>query len=897
MYAYGSASSAVLTALVPTAGMRNGDFSQTQLQQFLGPSYTPIANPTSAAGTPLPAGSICAGGNYQNVCPIPQTNPTGGPILNGQITNIDPGGRALLNTYALPNTASTGTYNYITTNLVNNDLYEAHARVDDQINEKNKLFLVYTKEAGENGVPQNEYYSARGTLGGTNVPGGGLKSTINSEIGAFNYTSVISPTLTNELFGQGAYLLQNFVAANQSDLNSSTVGYPYHGAYANGDPQYPTLEDYSNLPVNRTPDTSYGGIYAKKWIRGGGDNLTKLFGAHTVKIGFFAELSNNNEVNAFQNPNGTISSIGFPNNTFTDPTAGLQYNTGPVTADNSLTGNAIGNFLEGHVNTFTQQNINIAPDLYFWNIAGYGEDHWRISPKLTMDIGLRIEHLTPWADTRNDGVPVWEPSSYNSGLSPLPGFLWHGIDSSIPKGGLATRAAFFEPRVGLAWDPRGTGLTVVRAGYGIYRAHDSFNDATAGIGTAEGARSINLNQQLLSTISAANLPINGGTAASQDTSAIGFTPNDSDQPQVYTYNLAVDQKLPFNTTLEMAYVGNRSDHLLDNGANNDVYLDDQNALPIGALFAGNVPAQVGAVTHTVGTYTQHQVDQFRPYPFYDHIEAGRHRLYSNYNGLQVSWSKQQGRFLYSVNYTFSKSLGVRGAYANGNPSDPIDIRNDYGPEAYDRTDIFNANYSYDFGRLVNNRYIGMLTNGWQLSGITQIQSGQNAQAFLTPNFGLTGSLNVSSNVTGVNAQSLLGTPDYLMQPVATCDPSIKRVAHQVINAGCFTLPSAPGINGNYRYPYIHGPAFTDTDLTAIRDIKIGERQNIQLRFAAFNFINHGNSSFTSSDAVGSETALNLSNSTANNVTENSAASANPQFGLVPLREGRRISEVSLKYTF
>ena len=886
VYAYGGAGSAVLTALVPTAGMRAGDFSATQLQQFLGSSYQPIGN-----------GSVCQGGNYQAVCAIPQTAPDGSALNNGQVTAIDKNVQTLLGTLPLPNTASTGTYNWITTNLVNNDLWQAHARVDDQISQKHKLFVVYTKEAGSAGVPQNEYYSARGTFGGTNVPGGGLKSTINSEIGSFNFTSILSPTLTNELYGQGAFLLQNFVAVNQSALLSSTIGYGYNGIYNNHDAQFPTLEDYGNLPVNRTPDTSYGGIYAKKWIRGGGDNLTKLIGAHTVKVGFFTELSNNNEVNAFQDPNGTISSIGFSTNTFQDPIAGTVYNTGPTTGDGTNAGNAIANFLEGHVQTFTQQNINIAPNLYFWNIAGYAQDHWRVSPRLSVDIGLRIEHLTPWEDTRGQGVPVWVPGSYSSGVSPLPGFLWHGIDSQIPNGGLGTRAGFFEPRIGLAWDPRGDGQTVVRAGYGIYRAHDSFNDATAGIGTAEGARTATVNKELLSTISQTQTPINStSSTAFQDTNAFGFMSNDDNQPQVYTYNAAIDQKVPFNTTFELTYVGNRSDHLLDNGSNGAVILDDQNALPIGALYAGNTPTQVGAETAAVSQLSTHQIDQFRAFPFYQHIEAARHRLYANYNALQAAWTKQQGPLRFSVNYTYSKALGVLGAYANGNPADPINIRNDYMPEDYDRTHIFNANYSYQFGKLSTHRYLGLAANGWELSGITQIQSGQSVQSILSPNFGLTGSLNQTTNRTPVSAQALLGTPDYLLQPTITCNPAIGQVAHQRINAACFGLPSAPGIQGQYSYPYIHAPAFTDSDLTATKDFHIGETRTIQFRAAAFNFLNHANSSFTSSDKNGSETALNLSNSN-NAATEQSAATSNAEFGIVPLREGRRIMELSLKYTF
>jgi hypothetical protein len=886
VYAYGSASSAVLTALVPTAGMRTGDFSATQLEQFLGSSYQPIGN-----------GSICQGGNYQAVCAIPQTGPDGSTLLNGQVTAIDKNVQALLGTLPLPNTPSTGTYNWITTNVVNNDLWESHARVDDQISDKHKLFAVYTKEAGAAGVPQNEYYSARGTFGGTNVPGGGLKSTINSEIGSLNFTSILSPTMTNEFFAQGAYLLQNFVAADQTALLSSSIGYGYNGVYANHDLQFPQLADYGNLPVNLTPDTSLGGIYAKKWIRGGGDNLTKLIGAHTIKVGFFTELSNNNEVNAFQNPNGTISSIGFTTNTFQDPIAGQIYNTGPNTGDNTNAGNSIANFLEGHVQTFTQQNINVAPDLYFWNISGYAQDHWLISPRLSLDIGLRVEHLTPWEDTRSAGVPVWVPSSYNSGLSPLPGFLWHGIDPSIPKGGLATRTAFFEPRVGLAWDPRGNGQTVVRAGYGIYRAHDSFNDATAGIATAEGARNATVNKELLSTISTTQAPVTGGSSTQfQDTNANGFTPNDSNQPQVYTYNAAVDQKVPFNTTFELAYVGNRSDHLLDNGSNGSVILDDQNALPIGALYGGNIPTQVGAATAAASQLSTHQIDQFRTYPFYQHIEAAQHRLYANYNAMQAALMRQQGPLRFSVNYTFSKALGVLGAYANGNPGDPINLRNDYGPEDYDRTHIVNANYSYEFGKFSSNRYVGIATNGWQLSGITQIQSGQNVQSILSPNFGLTGSLNQTVNLTPVSAQALLGTPDYLLQPTLTCNPGLGSAGHQIIDANCFALPSRPGVQGQYRYPYIHAPAFTDSDLTATKDFHFGESSNIQFRVAAFNFLNHANSSFTSSDKVGSETALNLSN-TVNGATETSARSSNSEFGIVPLREGRRIMELSLKYTF
>ena len=900
VYAYGSAGSAILQALTPTQAMRNGDFSQASLAQFLGPNYNPIITPPAGTMNPLPAYASCNSGNYNSNCGVPQTAPNGAPLVNGNIAPyIDKGAQVLINNLPLPNQPTTlGGFNYITTNLVDNDLYEAHARIDDQISDKNKLFLVYTKEAGKNGVPQNEYYSPRGgTYGGVNIPGGGLLSTINSETGSFNYTSVIGPTLTNELFGQGAYLLQDFVAKDQNALSSAAVGYPYRGVYANGDPQYPQLQDYSNIPLALTSDTSGGGIYARKWIRGGGDNVTKLFGPHTVKIGFFTELTNNNEVNAYQTTNGAVDAYSYNAQLANqgNPVFNTGYNTGlgtPTATNNG--GNTLANFLEGHVSDFNQQNISIHPDLYFWNISGYAQDHYRVSPRVTVDVGVRFEHLGPWNDTRKDGIPVWDPANYADDAfgSPLPGFLWHGIDSKIPKSGLSARWAYVEPRVGVAWDPHGNGQTVVRAGYGIYRAHDSYNDATAGIGTSEGQLSTTVSQVTLATASAQQIPVTGGSFGTSK--VYGFFANDDNQPQVYTYNFAVDQKLIANSVLEVAYVGNRSDHLLDNGANQTVNLDDQNALPIGAAFPGGViPASIGTVTSTTGNLQPAVYNLLRKYPKYQNILIGQHRLYANFNALETSWSKQQGKLLYGVNYTFSKALGVLGGYNNGLPSDPFNLRNDYLPETYDRTHEFTANYTYLFGTLVHNRYAGAVANGWELSGITQIQSGQNLQSYINPNFGLTGSLG-STTVTGTNNLSLLGTPDVLLQPVVTCDPSVHVAPHQFVNASCFTLPTAPGINGNHRFPYTHAPAFTDTDLTATKDIHVREGSDLQLRFAAFNFINHANTSFVSQ--YGQETQLNLGNPV-DTTQEASAASQNASFGLAPLREGRRISEVSLKYTF
>ncbi len=904
-YAYGSAGGAILNALVPTAAMRAGDFSPASIQQYLG---NEVGNAT-----------------YANINTVPMTGKNGQPLINGQLgTNLDPVTQALLNTLPLPNEASNGGFNYITTNLIDNDLWQARGRIDYAINDKNKLFIVYSKEAGKAGVPQVPYYSPRGNLGGVNTPGGGLLSTINSEIGSLNYSSIISPTLTNEFFLAGAWLLQNFVPKDFAATTANGAD-TYGGLFNNGSKAIPQFQDYGDngLPLSLEVDGSFGGIYAKKWVRTGGDNLTDVIGKHTVRLGFFTQLDTNHEVTPFIPTNGAVQLYYFPE-TIVDPQQGTVHWTGAVGSGNG--GNYLANFLEGGVSNYNQTNIAPTPNVYFWNIDGYIQDHWRITPHLTLDYGVRFDHLSPWSDAHGQGIPVWDAAAYASRSNPsLPGIEWHSINPRIPLSGVPAKWAYTEPRLGFAWDAYGTGQTVVRGGFGIYRAHDSYNDVTAGISTVEGERSASVNNILLSSVASQAPTATAPGGFVQSTSASALLAGDDQAPQVWTYNFAVDQKTVFNSLFEIAYVGNHSEHILNDGSGNPVTLNNINALRPGALFGPNpisgvtlpLLAPTGSINsptsaNSVSNLSANQIDQYRPYPLYHTLSVSQHNAYANYNSLQLQWNKQQGRATFGVNYTFSKALGVLGGgpggEGNGLPIDPFNYRNDYAPLAFDHTHIFNATYAYSVGDVVKNRYAGAVANGWLISGITTIQDGGDTFSQVNPNYSLQGTLNVI-NQTGqpaqlsVNSTNFLGTPDVLLQPVITCDPSVHTQSHQYINSACYTLPQV-GQQGTIRSPYIHEPAYTDTDLTAAKDIRLGEGRNVQLRFAAFNFINHANTTFATG-TPGQSGALTLNyNNTANTtgvpVTQAVATAPNTNastFGLAPLRTGRRVAEVSLKFNF
>lgn len=930
-YAYGGAAGATLTALVPTAAMRTGDFSATQLAAYLGPQYQPTKN---ADGTTGPG----CGGNDPNICYVPQTGPQGQALTNGNIAAyLDPGGVAEINTLPLPNTTSNGTYNWITTNLIQNNLWQAKGRIDYAINEKNKLFVVYSTQRGHNGVPQAEYYSPRGNLGGVNVPGGGLNSTINSELGSLNLTTIFTPTLTNELQLSGSYLDQNFVPVNFAATNT----FPYAGVFNNGSRVLPTLEDYGNdgLPLSRLPDATYGGIFARKFVRTGSDNVTKVVGPHTLRAGFFFQLDSNNQVTPFINSNGTFSQYYFPE-TFTDPVAGAIHNTGA--AGSGSGGNYLANFLEGHAATYSQTNIQPRPNLYFFNVDGFVQDHWRVKPRLTLDVGVRFEHITPWGDAHGQGIPVFSSAAYAADVaagvttlkSSLPGFRYHSIDSSVPVTGLATRWAYVEPRAGLAWDAYGTGDTIVRAGAGVYRAHDSWNDASAGLGTVQGQRSATVTNILFSSIASQQASATAGNGFVPYSNVTGFTANDDKQPQTVTWNLAVDQKLPKNMFMEVAYIGNKSTDILNNGSTQNTNLDDLNALPIGSLYkaqpmgvldqngtpvtgGGTVyslfppfePAGTSAPNNAyVGGLDQQHIDAFKPYPLYTRLQIAQHNLYANYHGLQTQLVKQQGRATLSVNYTFSKALGVLGGYNNGYPADPFNYRNDYQEESYDHRHIFNAAYSYSVGRIVQNKLVGGVTNGWLVSGITNVQSGSNLPSIVSPNFGIGGTLTLTgvtnpytgaaaTQQIGISNTNLLGTPDVNLQPTLLCDPRSHTGTNQFFNGSCLGVNPTIGVNGAYRLGFLPGPMFFDTDLTLAKTFNINERNSIQLRAAAFNFINHANTSFTGT--APNETTLLLTSSSAGSLTQGlaSARSNYSDFGYANLKEGRRILELALRYDF
>jgi hypothetical protein len=927
VFAYGNAGSAIIHALVPTAAMRTGDFSQAAIDNMLGPFAINAGGPLAGSGT------------YGTFNTAPTIGDNDSPLTNGNIAAfLNPGAIALIdNTLPLPTRQQTGTdgFNYDNLDLVNANISQYVGRIDYAISPRNQFFVRYSYEKGKTGQPLVPYYEPTSVMGEVNTPGYGVNNDIKVQSAAANYVTIFTSSLTNELYASLTYFVESFDARDLAALQKTAISYPYNGAFDNNDTQYPQLGTYSTyggLPLGLWPDYSNNPLELQKLQPNIGDNLTKVWGKHTVKIGIFSQRTKNNQTATNPSTNGIIQNYyyGGAGSYFADYNGTYPDGSPAYGNPHFNSGNALANFFEGQIQDWHQQNFNPYTNLYFWDTDFYAQDNWHIASNLSVTFGVRVTKMSAWQDKHGIGASIWNPalytSTYNATTNPLPGITWHGINSSIPDSGTSNPPLYAEPRVGFAWDVFHKGKTVVRGGAGIYRFHDSVVDVTSQFAQSENVRFTDLEGFGDNTLEGVNtLHLNpntygnaGGTETYISPSTIyGLDPSDNKEPVTNNYSISIAQQMPGNWILQATYVGNNSNSLMDNGTTQAVVLDNVNAIPVGTLFTATAAAAINAAApgacNTSGctplqaaqldniyNYTGDKaVQKARPFPNYSQILVPEHNTYANYNGFQLEAIKQAGRFTFNANYSFSKALGILGSSADFNYTagiNPFNLAANYGPMNFDRTQVLNLSYAYQTGKFTDERLLGAFINRWLISGITNIQSGPDMQTGVSfsPGYYLTGLIGSGANQYPVESQSILGTPDVNLQPTLTCNPSKGLASHQYLNPSCFALP-AIGTNGPAIEPYAHGPAFFNSDLTLEKGFGLGGVRELRLRYAAFNFLNHPLNSFGTGYA--SQTTLNLSDTSATGTPATATYNPAEGFGSAPQKIGRRVSEVSLVFKF
>ena len=870
----------LLRATVPTERMLGGDFSPSAVAEE--------GNKTAANKPPGQLNSSATSAFGGTTIPMCSGAPTG--------KCIDPNMLALAKLYPKPNADPNATdgFNYVQSEIFDQNNRQWTIRGDWNISDNTKVFVRYNYQREVQQFPVGLWWRNTDQVPyPTPIEGKNRSDSVSGTI-----THVFSPSMTNETVI--AYTFVGFpnVFKDPSQVDRAKVGYAFNGLFQNGVAQIPSFGQFGPSeaalvfnPGGFEAGGASSGLYANKYMPSVGDTLTKVFGTHTTKFGGFYEWIRNAQP-ANNNTNGELL----------------------VSVGNSFSyGNEYADLLTGNLNEYQETNKNRINDIDYTTWEFFGQDSWKMTKKLTLEYGIRFSHFTPWIDREGFGYSIFNVSQFNPGCAAAPtfcGFAWHTRDKSVPIGGFPTRALFYQPRLGIAYDLSGSGQTVLRGGWGRFYYHSGqFTnglDASAGVATADLKPSNWVGGPGCPT----NDPQNGSAlytayfsclnVAASPASPAAVDSKDDKQPYTDSWSFTVDQQTPWQGLLEAAYVGNRSRDLQNTqgGAGSNI-----NLVPLGAMFSATNPGTANA-------------NLYRPLQGYGDLNLATNKNYSNYNALQLSWARHAGLYTIQANYTWQKALGIVLPQA-----DPFNLANDYGILPSDRRHLFNAAYSIDLGNRVHssNHFVNGALNGWQFSGITQLQSGGN----ITYGGNYVNNINTNYNMSltcvdtqaerdagqgcpqsaaiipgsvsaanpkgiPINNQSILGTSSAQLNPLVTCDPSAHRGSHQYVNGDCFAPPTQVGQNGPVNLPVSYGPAFFDSDLSVFKNFNISETRKLQFRVQAYNFLNHPLYSFN-----GSHLTLQYQQDP---VTQQ-FIQADSDFGRTPEKQGARIVEFAAKFYF
>lgn len=847
-------------AFVPTGAMvNNGDFSGmsswTNSPGRFGmssqPSGTLSARPgCSIIGGVMSAACISAAAQLwmKDSMPLP-TSPNGAPDSHG--------------------------FNYVQPVQESQNSTHNMVKIDTNFTENTKAYISWSRQRETANEPLGLWQGS----GDWVIPSPSQDISNNtSDLYTANLLHIFSPTLTVEARFGYTHMDMPGQPKSPNKVLRSQMNFPIKGVFANQNAPVVTSWGQSVPNIGDIGHDYHPNFYAEKANTSSGADLTKVYKTHTAKFGFNWEHKYNAQ-DAWSQYMGVYTY---------NPWGGG-------------TGNNYADILAGVNFSYFEQAMPPAIKMVLDESSFYATDHWKLNRRITVDYGLRFEHWGAGYPDDPYGDAVFDKNRYQSGVKNS-GISWHSLDHSISKAGQSVDFMVYSPRFGATIDLYGNGKSILRGGWGQYRYGNYVVSNQSAANTAIGSIGWNAPGSATTWESVDNYINTGGgpnscTAGSNCAPKVvwgavtDFTngnlylvdPHNHDQPYTTTYSLTVDQQFPGKFLFEIGYVGNHSDL-----GQNNVNL---NSVPIGAMTASSVSTACKGMDGDVLTkqLTDGNCQQlFRPYQTYQGVNLNESSAKSEYNSFQTSLTRSAGWATVSLNYGWAKNMGTTnqsGAFK------------DYGTKEYwsplkiDRAHTFNAAYVFDLPKVGGrSRLLRGAANGWEFSGITQVMSGD----LLTDNSGY--QLGIS------NAQSgalLVGSPDVTVAPILTCDPRQGLKSHQFANPSCFAQPETgtQGI-GNTRFPYLVGPMYWNSDATLLKAFTITERQKVEFRFAAFNFMNHDLLSFAPGD---NNAKLNFdSNGKLTNANDTKDACPGPTcqaFGFADYHYGRRVLEVSAKYTF
>ena len=766
----------------------------------------------------LPTAAMIAGTFSQPVCITVSTGgcPAGSTPVNQIPANLINANSAayIKDIYSKLNLSTTNTVAATTSgffaqrNLYNSDQYIA--RLDHSFNER---FSIWGKFEIDQ-IPTTE---PGGLFTGSTIPGGAITNTNSpGRTVVVHAVNTIRPSLLNDA---GFNFSQSKIIAIPAGLTAKANSPDINPAepFTNTQGVIPTVAITSGTSI-----IGYGPYNERNRNYTFFDNATWIKGRHTFKFGWNTNRYNKTENAASQQGTFSFSSTGAPTGT-----GAFQQ--------------AFANFLLGNVATFAMPSTDITPMLWAWQHEAYAQDDFKITPHLTAYVGVRWSFFGQPTDSTGL-LDNFDPSTYVAAnapkINPANGNVIAGTGNNPTMNGIIVGGKNspygqhvgnqsyknFAPRLGLAWDPFGTGKTSVRAGYGIYYDSGLY-------GTYE--QNTFANPPYVSSVSLSNGSFTNIGSATANVSAaplvLHATQISANIPYVQQYSLNIQQSLAKSTILEIGYFGSKGTHLLG-------IVDVNQAAPGVALAAG---LHTGAAGTTIFTTTDDpNINAVRPYLGFNAINTLLTAFDSSYNSLQTQVTKRfraGGQF--HVAYTWAKTLTDNGSDRSNAPQNSYNWgKAEKGPYPGDRKHVLTMNYVYTIPIFAKDRGpLGLAFGGWQFSGIAAFQTGA--------------AFTVTTSSVDPAGLGLLGSSSASSRPDMTCDPNanaphafagVPNAANTYFNTSCFTPVVQGAVRpGNAGRGVVRGPGYSNIDMSLMKNFNIlaEGRAKLQLRLESFNTFN------------------------------------------------------------